>query len=497
MLYRPKSPRILWDSWLFEWNEEIHLFYLEAFEDKENFYYLGHKISTDMAHWKECDSVQVTGFKGQWNEKTTLTGWTLEHDGKFYMFVGSTVDNIQVIGMFCSEDLHQWKTYPDFPLIKAAGPHYLETPNKNTLPHVDWRDPRVSHRDEEGFYHITVCARKPEINHEDFGACVAHLRSMDLIHWEILPPINAPLQRFYNAELPEIFKLNDNHYLLINSDSRGGLRNNTPSRDSSGGSYYFISDNYEGPYREPEDCTLLSSSMDVWPYAGRTTEHNGQRLLTHLIRSHNGSAFAPLKTIDCDNKGNLKLKYHPALEKLERSIILDNMDLVEDFKVTDYGLWKREKGKLSAINNVAGTYHKLSEDIADFHLCCKINSNSAARTGVILRGFNNKSIMVSLDFEYQKLEIAPAMHHEKTGWGAVISPPELHCIDFCRKQLKTNTDYHLRCFVRAEFFEVYLNDELVFSVAACATDLKGDLGLFVERGQASFSDLRLAEIESL
>ena len=74
MLYRPTLPRILWDGWLFNRDGKIHQFYLEAL-DRENFFYLGHKISTDMARWQEAPSIQGTGFKGRWNEKTTLTDY--------------------------------------------------------------------------------------------------------------------------------------------------------------------------------------------------------------------------------------------------------------------------------------------------------------------------------------------------------------------------------------------------------------------------------------
>lgn len=116
---------------------------------------------------------------------------------------------------------------------------------------------------------------------------------------------------------------------------------------------------------------------------------------------------------------------------------------------------------------------------------------------MILRASDHQAIMVSLDFEYQKLEIDPVIRIEITGWGTAISPPELKSIDYYRKNLNANTNYHLRCFTRAEFFEVYLDDELIFSVAACDAARNGDVGLFVERGQASFHKLRLAKIEPL
>jgi len=51
--------------------------------------------------------------------------------------------------------------------------------------------------------------------------------------------------------------------------------------------------------------------------------------------------------------------------------------------------------------------------------------------------------------------------------------------------------------VRDEHFEVYLDGRWVFTLALHEAAKGGDVEFAVERGQATFSDLRLAELEPL
>ena len=78
-----------------------------------------------------------------------------------------------------------------------------------------------------------------------------------------------------------------------------------------------------------------------------------------------------------------------------------------------------------------------------------------------------------------------------SGWGGDIVR------DMCRCDLDAGKTYHLRCFARDEHFEVFLDDRWIFTAVLKEAAMSGDVELLVERGQATFSDLRLATIEPL
>ena len=60
-----------------------------------------------------------------------------------------------------------------------------------------------------------------------------------------------------------------------------------------------------------------------------------------------------------------------------------------------------------------------------------------------------------------------------------------------------NQNYHLRCFARDEFFEVYIDDVWIFTACLPDSSQIGNVELYVERGKAEFKDLKLAQLEPL
>ena len=199
----------MWDTWLFPWEGRFHLFYLE-YPGK-----IGHAVSGDLLHWQTLETVLLKGPAGSWNRGgTPLTGTVVRHEGRFYMFAGSSMPpGVQVIGVFVSDDLEHWEAHPGNPVLTPRGPHYLACPQPGDPFPADWRDPCIV-RDEDGLYHGYLCARLPEWSHEHTGATVAHVVSRDLLSWECLPPIASPGDRLRHAEIPDLFRIGDRYYLF-------------------------------------------------------------------------------------------------------------------------------------------------------------------------------------------------------------------------------------------------------------------------------------------
>ena len=510
MIFRPIASRSMWDTWILPWNNEYHLFHLESQGDVWS--HVGHAVSIDLVHWQTLPSIPTRNSQPHWNSDVTLTGSTVAHDGKFYMFIGSIVDNVQVVGVYISDDLENWQPYPKNPIIRPAGPHYLSDPAKaGSSAMVDWRDPNVTYNPKDGYYHAVLCAHLPKWDKQHAGAAVGHIRSKDLIDWEHLPPIAAP-QQFYHVEAPDVFELNGRFYLLFQSHSVGGLRINTPYRDDTIGVYYMSGPTYEGPFEMAENCQLFGSGNGKMEgYAGRTVVYGDQRIFCHHCHVKNpySPALGAPKLICADNDDSLYLEYMPLLEKLETSVVLDSTEAVKTIEPArdNLGRWQHHSTGITGDAPVTNSALLIAEDISDFHMQCSINSFTAGRAGVLVRAYRDNNTMhdigvaIWLDYERQELQIAQVSYQRVAGWGFDIhhvmgnsTASYLH--DRCRLKLDKSKSYHLRCFGRDEHFEVYLDNRWVFTSVLSQAPKMGTVNLIVERGRAEFSGLRLAKIES-
>lgn len=509
MIYRPIASRSMWDSWILPWNNEYHLFHLESQDGVWS--HVGRAVSSDLVHWQPLPSIPTRNSQPHWNSDVTLTGSVVAHDGKFYMFVGSIVDAVQVVGVYISDDLEHWQPYPKNPIIRPAGPHYLSDPAKaGSSAMVDWRDPNVTYNPKDGYYHAVTCAHLPEWDKQYTGAAVGHIRSKDLIHWEHLPPIAAP-QQFYHLEAPDVFELNGRYYLLFQCHSVGGLRINTPCRDDTVGVYYMSGLAYEGPFELGDNCQLFGSGNGKMEgYAGRTIAYGDQRILIshcHVVNPYRPALGAP-KLIQTDSDGSLYLKYMPLLEELETSVVLDSTEAVNTIEPDNdnLGRWQRTNTVITGDAPVTNSALKIADDISDLHIQCSINSSTAKRAGVIVRAYRDNNTMrdagvaVWLDYEHQELQIAQVGYQKVVGWGFDIhhvmgNSVASYIHDRCRVKLDKFRNYHLRLFVRDEHFEVYLDDRWVFTSVLSKAPKMGSVNLIVERGQTQFSGLRLSRIK--
>lgn len=502
MIYRPIASRSLWDTWLFEWENQYHLFFLETQQTHND--HVGHAVSRDLVHWETLPSIYTTGQPDEWNHKRTATGMVVRHNNMFYMFVGGYDPKVQagesqVVGLYISRDLYNWEPYSGNPVMFPDFP-YLVDPANGFFNIADWRDPYIVWREDDKHYHAFLCARMPEWDQSNMGSAVAHIRSKDLINWESLPPA-AVVKQYPNMEVPEIFELDGRYYLTFSTNSLTGLRINTPSREDIRGTMYMIGSSFDGPFALPGDPLLIGSGhKKMGAYVGRSISYQGGRLLYHQVGDSNVTrpAFGTPKMIRSNEDGSLWLEYLPALEKLETRVLIDSFMNVPTHVIRDFGRWVKNENSLIGSNDTAGSSYRIAEDISDLHIQCRISATSACCAGIMLKiSEENKGVAVILDFENQRLQIGtaeiPGIYNSALalfGWNCNIHDSQKFSLN--RKQV-----YHLRCFARAEFFEVYLDNSWIFTACLPSSPQTGNIECYIERGKAEFMDMRLAQIEPL
>jgi hypothetical protein len=494
MIFRPPKSRRLWDTWIFPWEDGYHLFFLEAQRPRRG---LGHAFSRDLVHWELWPSIQTWGAPGVWNEfPLVLTGTTVHHEGTFYLYAGSNYKGVQVVGVFTSPDLVHWTPHPANPVMRPTAPHYQAEPAPGFFyDTVDWRDPCIIFDEADGYYHAFLCARLPQWSHADTGAAVAHTRSRDLIHWENLPPIATPGQDFYHTEVPDVFQMGDFHYVAFATNSLGGIRLDTATKDAAVGTFYLMSEAFEGPYVKPDDCLLVGySNFQMVATVGRTIPYEGGRLLTHHVNSPR-TAFGAPKRVRQRPDGTLWLEYFSALEKLETGVIREGFKgLRTDQPEGGVGAWDVGDKVVRADSKALGSAAVLPGYVGDAHVALELCSEGARRVGILFRyqqGLyceGDAGVLV-LDFEAGTLHIGTTKYDAFAGAGFC---PQ----DSSRFPLERGRTYHLRIFLRDEHLEAYLDERWVFTTPM-EMPTGGELALYAEGGRARFESIRVAAIEPI
>jgi hypothetical protein len=490
MNFRPPKDRSMWDTWIFPWLDEYHLFFLESAPSPSD--RVGHWVGKDLVHWEERPSIPITtGVPGDWNEHGgILTGMVVHDQGRFYLYVGAMPQRAQQNGLFISEDLDTWTPHPGNPVMVAAGPHYLDRVVPSLFhDQLDFRDPFIWYRPEDGKYHALLHGRLPVWDHGHTGAVFAHMRSSDLVNWEHLPPFDAPTGLYEKTEVPDLFELDGKHYLLFTTRSRGGIRLQTDGRQNADGSFYFMSDSWDGPFRRPENFLVAGAEKGVpGPYCARTIAVGDDRVLYHHLTGRRPALGSP-KKVRTRPDGTLLLEYLPLLKSLEREVVTESSTPLPGFSCQDWGDWKQSGDVVTGKATSVGSSCRIMQGMADLHFSCDIRFSTAWGAGIALRVSEGEGVWLFLDRTADRIQVGRASYRPYCGWS------ELSGGDTARWVMEPNRGYQLRCFARDEHFEFYIDDRWVAALAPDQVASSGDVELFVERGEVSFSNIRVATIE--
>jgi len=506
MNYRPPYSLHLGDCWVFSWEDLYHLFHLQG--TSSGWGGLGHAISKDFVHWTRQDTIRIEEVPNSWEASVGLTGTIVSHEEKFWMFYGAYHEGIQRIGAIISDDMKNWEKHPNNPLIEPAAPYQATVRGEEVPPQwrdVWWRDPVIYWRKDLDCYEGLIGARLPNIGPDNSGACIARVRSRDLIHWKHLPPLADVGNKLLVADVPDIFEINGTWYLTFNTCSSLGRRLDTPTRKQAGGSYYMIASSPDGPFEFPEDPCLLGSGngrqgpsvLATLPLEG----HNDKRLVYHVIFPSplvTGvmSALALPKYLYQNKDLTLSLLYHPVIEKLETRIIQTSWTDVEfnkRFQLT--GQWSNDGQKLHGYSVTVSSAILGKDVITDINLSCHVDLRESQRCGILLRFDQEKAngLAVTLDKTNQEVSFGQV----GTNWFGSLYFRICHIYDSVYWDLSDKRPILLRIIARAEFVEVYIDDRLALCVSISNEFQSGVIGYFVEGGKSSFENIRLSELEPL
>lgn len=483
------------DYWLFEDRGELHQFYLERDLDGP-FDRIGRATSTDMLRWRECEEIRLGSGEGDWDrpENGLRTGFTLRHQDRYWTAYGAMDGGVEKIGWLVSDDLDSWQRVGSGPVMGPQLPWYEHRPEETIEFGCFWRDPHLIHRG--GAWEAFVCARDAGGAHGGRG-CIGRARSEDLLAWTYLPPIFAP-GAFRGMEVPHYFALGGRHYFLWSTMSRKGIRLNSAKGQLGAGVYYCLADDFEGPYRLPEDPLLLGESS----YVGRHVAFGGDDLFVHLNqREYDEEADRPSfglpKRLGHNPDGSLSLHFWPPAASLWR----DADPPTPTGPLEPWGLpgeWSVSDDTITGVSafGPSAVWTRLSG--GDLHLGCDLSLSPGCRGSVLLRGHGVRGEDTGLIFTVNDAE----RQFEIGSAGGVRSGlylkldqilpfdalPEL-AASLARRR------YPLRLIARSEIVEAYLQDRLIFSRSFASLPAAGRIGFAADGGRLAIERLSVHPLE--
>lgn len=284
--------RWVWDFWLARRGADHHLFFLQAPKslgdpDQRHWHVsIGHAVSQDLREWTVLPDALRPGPLGAWDDGSTWTGCTVEHDGRWYLFYTGTSSKderlVQRVGVAVSDDLVTW-TKADGPVLEAD-PRWYEQLRSGDWFDEAFRDPWV-HRHGDG-WRMLVTARSPEGDPAGRGV-IGLARSDDLRVWEPLPPLTEPLG-FGQMEVPQLLDIAGRSYVVFCSDVP--TQSEAVRQEGLGtGTFYLVGPTPDGPFTYGG---ALAADERGSSYAGRlhrTTD--GQLVFLAWLRTADDGTF--------------------------------------------------------------------------------------------------------------------------------------------------------------------------------------------------------------
>ncbi len=481
MLHAPESPlHGLWDTWLFPAEDGYHLYYLKR--DLRDMFAktIAHATSPDLVHWTAVrDALHANGGT-LWDRGWFMTGMVVRHhDGRYYMFYGAMVDQVQRIGVALSDDLYHWQKHP-YPVMEARAPFYETDPRRSPNNEVAWRDPCIFYDEATAYYYAFICARVPNGSYSG-GGCIAVCRSRDLLGWETLPPIFIS-DEYVCMEVPDVFKLNGRYYLMFSTARWFDSYYTTADPNCVNGTFYLISDNLLHGWRRPADNIVIASRESrLDSYVGRSVAHpkDGTRLFyQHMVRRKHPNdlaSFGSVKQLTTTPDGALRVVARRDVDPFVKPLSPYTPYIIG-------GTWHTASDRLCAESSAPALYLPYQAEAALIEARLAVAGEQGV-AGLIV-GYGSaaaQGLCIVLNRPTGQLEVGLC----GAEFGALRRFPPIQA----RRTDLSAESYTLRVLVRGHYLEIYLNEVLLIALSWAHLPY-GSAGFYAESATVQFSEAR-------
>lgn len=506
MNYSPRGLHV-WDAWTMPRPDHglVHMYHLQRRREgvgpevitEEMHNQLGHAVSTDLVNWEERPAVFGPDPANPHDDMQPWTGCTLWHKGRGYLFYtmrgSANGGREQAIGLATSEDGVHWTRHAGNPVIEAD-PRWYATAKTPTPSIVDCRDLLVIPHPEGGWigYYAT---RVPA---EDIAAssAIACVRSYDLIHWESLPPAFVPGDSSC-VEVPDVFEVNGRWFMICLTGNFYGNRGYWSDPNVVNGTIYAVADRPEGPFRYGSENVLLAART-TGHVSSRALDWEGEKYLLYTDRErvgredHRGMCYGTITTPKLVHAvgDRLYLAYSPRIEsRVTRELFGPASPArLQNSEKTWGQIWPGKTGHwtfgetIEAEARHGWTVQLFDTEIpASFILEADVTIHEGVAAGLLVR--------IERHMAGSVVELNAAQN--LAGFHAA---PAFDWSELRQTPVPRGLPLHLRIVNRLEHMEVYVNDDLRLAFSRYA-GIGGAAGLWVDRARASFTNLRLRELQ--
>ena len=462
IFYRP-ADGFVGDVIPFYWQGLYHAFYLKAplppLRHSADGTPYAHLISSDLARWEEWPLAIEPGAPGEPDAKGCWTGSVIERGGTFHLFYTGYAGRRQpqTVCHATSRDLRKWEKDPLNPVLRAD-PRWYEP--------RDWRDPFPFWNEETGEYWMLLAARVREGPANRRG-CMALATSPDLENWEVRPPLWSPwLYRMH--ECPDLFRWSDLWVLVFSEFSHETV------------THYRISKSLAGPWHAPANDTFDGRAF----YAAKTASDGRRRFVFGWNPTREGETDTGkwewggsmvVHELKPREDGGIAVSAVPEVEALfpRREALAFQRRL---------GEWRAEGAAFAAGPTDGFAACTLGEMPDTCRISCTVSCGpDTCACGVLLRAGPDLERTYQLRWEPGRgrvvLDRSPRPGHE----AFMLERP----ITVCAGQ-----PIRLDVLVDGTAVVAYVGDVAALSFRAY-DHRAGQLGLFVDTGEATFSDVTM------
>ena len=477
------------------------------------------RSAATVLNWRRVENALFIGDPGSWDD---LMLWTMHvsadphNEGSWRMFYTGLSrrdqGRVQRVGLAVSDDLYHWTKYdvnwkdrrgdadPDcikselakqsrststrivalqrddsvFP-VAAESPHYeskVEMPRK----WISFRDPFLYHDSQRSW--LLSAARVNEGPIVRRG-CVGLMEEVSPNHFESRPPLLAPMQ-YDDIEVPNLFRLEDNFYLL------GSLREDAKIR-------YWHNNELNSSWKNFADNVLLPTGN----YAGRISRDASGWLLwnfynTNIRERTSNNILPPPKRLKRAADGQLQVRTFEGIKDRVNGTIDTCFDIIEN--ASSSHVCKTEKDTL-VVGSAAGfQMFAMSEEVDCFMLGCTIKMVETGKCGLVVRidPDSRDGYYFSLDLLKGVASCRSWSTNENASGDEMMQFKELQSGYWVTSEEKT-VDLQFISF--GSYHELSIDGNIVLSLVDSAFS-SGLFGFYVETAKLSITNLKVEHLKS-